>query len=110
MKLRILATLLVLLSALPVSAQSWCQTGASLNPTEIAICTDPILGNLDIEMTRLYDQTKPADQRACLECCRHVAGVLRVVDRTRIRRSRNKSSLLPAAPVSPSQNWIEWTA
>lgn len=49
------------------------------------------------------------DKVTCLECCRHVAGVLRVVDRTRIRRSRNKSSLLPAAPVSPSQNWIEWT-
>ena len=50
------------------------------------------------------------DRATCLECCRHVAGVLRVVDRTRIRRSRKKGEVSPTTSIDPSRNWIEWTA
>ena len=40
--------------ALPAAAQPWCDA-SGLNPTERAICNDPVLGRLDAELRELYD-------------------------------------------------------
>ena len=51
--MRPLALAAALALPLPAAAQSWC-AGTSLNPTERAICSDPVLGNLDAEMSDLW--------------------------------------------------------
>lgn len=85
---RALAGFLLLVPvALPVAAQEWCNA-APLNRSEQAICADPILGDLDREMTALYldgPRDRAAQDRWLRERDRCGADIFCIEDRYRDR-------------------------
>ncbi|WP_281984413.1 hypothetical protein [Thalassorhabdomicrobium marinisediminis] len=63
--MRMLIVLSLILPATMATAQEWCNS-ATLNPTERTICADPILGELDADLTRAYrasDRDRAAQSR-----------------------------------------------
>ncbi|MDJ0629858.1 MAG: hypothetical protein QNJ44_16490 [Rhodobacter sp.] len=105
MPLRAIVTAIVLAcTALPAAAQSWCSS-PSLNATELAICTDPILGGLDIEMAALYEQVKAPGQRDWLRsrnACRADVFCIEAAYRSRIAELR---ALRDARPIARLRPW-----
>ena len=98
---RLLAALALILFGLPASAQSWCAS-STLNATELAICTDPILGDLDTEMTALYRQNKLPDQRAWLRVRNACGGdIFCIEDAYRARIAVMRAALAAPPPLRP---------
>ena len=51
------------------------------------------------------------EKQVFLECCRHVAGVVRVVEQTKVNASPAHTACPDIAPTSEDipRNWFDWT-
>lgn len=104
MPVRVLTTLLLLILAQPASAQSWCGS-SSLNATERAICSDPILGDLDIEMGALYARNKLPDQRDWLRTRNACGGDIFCIEAAYRSRIAVMRAALAPPPVLRLRPW-----
>ena len=100
----LLTTFALALLALPVHAQSWCAS-SNLNATELAICTDPILGDLDNEMSALYQQNKLPDQRDWLKARNTCGGDIFCIEDAYRNRIAEMRAALSAPPVLRLRPW-----
>ncbi len=108
MPLRLLAALALMILALPASAQSWCAS-SNLNATELAICTDPILGDLDAEMTALYQQNRLPDQRDWLRTRNACGGNIFCIEDAYRNRIAVMRAALATPPVLRLRPWCNST-
>ena len=104
MPLRLVTVLALMLLALPVTAQGWCAS-SNLNATELAICTDPILGDLDAEMTALYQQNKLSDQRDWLRARNACEGNIFCIEDAYRSRIAVMRAALTSPPVLQLRPW-----